>query len=276
MISRSGIYTGWIRHRRFLPVVHEFQYPIFLLYLDLDEIPQLFKSKWFCSLERFNLVSFYRKDFLKPKCPDLKQAVIELVSAEANSRGVNIPPIEYVRLLTHVRYVNAIFNPVSFYYCFNEDDHLLAIVAEITNTPWDEKFSYVLLVDQSSTKMEYERKGDDKHQFKFNKQFHVSPFNPMDMNYRWVLNVPGEVLSVYMENRRGENAMNGLDSKHFDATLRLQKKNITKELARTLIQYPFITVKVIAGIYWQALKLWIKKAPFYEHPEIPDQANHKR
>lgn len=269
MSIKSAIYTGWIKHRRFVPVIHEFEYPIFLLYLDLDEIKPLFEKKWFCSLERFNVVSFYRKDFFRPDISDLKKSVIEYVSEEATLRGQKVPSVQHVRLLTHVRYAGVIFNPVSFYYCFNSDEQLEAIVAEITNTPWDEKFSYVLLVDQPSTAMRYERKGVNRHQFKFEKQFHVSPFNPMDMDYRWLFNEPGENVSVYMENKlQGDSSINFNETrKHFDATLKLERKSFSQNLAKTLIQYPLITVKVVIGIYWQAFKLWLKKAPFYDHPD---------
>lgn len=130
---KSAIYKGQIRHRRFQPKSHAFTYPIFMLYLDLDELPQLLASKWYCSLSSLNFVRFKRSDFFEPEKTDLKKAIINKV---AQSVSVEMAQsIQSVRALMHLRYLNIVFNPVVFYYCYDAEENLLAIVAEITNTP---------------------------------------------------------------------------------------------------------------------------------------------
>lgn len=265
---KSAIYRGWIRHRRFEPKSHAFRYPLFMLYLDLDELPELFSSKWFCSLERFNVVSFRRDDFFKPEQTDLKQAVIDHVSGELANQGLTCPEIQSVRMLGHLRYFGYIFNPVTFYYCFDEADTLIAIMAEIHNTPWGERHAYVLPIGLSGRYGEYRLKGKNRHCFDFEKVFHVSPFNPMNMDYHWVFSEVEQDLKIHMDTLL-KNADQGQDEpdKHFDATLLMSRASIEEKFASTLIRFPFMTVKVVTGIYWQAMKLWFKGLPFYDHPE---------
>lgn len=265
----SAIYTGTIRHRRFTPNAHSFNYPLFMLYIDLDELETLFSSKWYCSLERLNLVGFKRKDYFEPDKKDLKQAVIDRVVESYVSNGHDAPDIASVRVLMHVRYLNVVFNPVVFYYCYDSQENLLAILAEITNTPWAERHDYVLPVNETVGEMVYRSGGNDKHIFSFGKKFHVSPFNPMNMDYRWAFGLPKESLVVHMENTMKTLSDNGAESveKHFDATLNLDRKSFEDDLSKTLIQYPIITVKVLLGIYWQAFRLWVKRNPFYDHPK---------
>tara|TARA_R110002072_G_scaffold9584_2_gene46382 strand:+ start:8912 stop:9784 length:873 start_codon:yes stop_codon:yes gene_type:complete len=270
---KSAIFKGHIRHRRFEPKSHAFTYPIFMLYLDLDELPKLFSEKWYCSFSGFNFVRFKRRDFMSPEEPNLKKAVIDKV---AGSVSIELAQsICSVRVLAHLRYLNILFNPVVFYYCYDADQNLIAIVAEITNTPWEEKHAYVLpigddAVTSANSLPGYSLKGKEKHQFEFQKIFHVSPFNPMNMDYRWVFSQPGEKLFVHMDNFIQNTSNEGTEenaSKHFDATLVMSRYDIEQNLGKTLIQYPFMTVKVITGIYWQALKLKLKGVPFYDHPD---------
>lgn len=267
---KSAIYTGFIRHRRFEPVDNNFNYPIFMMYLDLDEVAELFSSKWYCSFDRFNLVSFKRKDYYNPEENNLKQSVIQRVCAYYKEHQVEPPCIEFVRMLGHVRYLGFNFNPVVFYYCFNKKNQLTAILSEITNTPWGERHAYVHPIDghkqfeQGDMDVTHYKNNSDNHKFKFEfkKKFHVSPFNPMNMDYRWVFSEPKMDLHVHMDNF----IQNIEGNKHFDATLVLKKQSFMKKLSSILIQQPFITVKVMWGIYWQAFKLWVKRSPFYDHP----------
>lgn len=266
--ENSCIYVGRIRHRRFVPKKHNFSYPLFMLYLDLDELHTLFSKKWFCSLERFNLVSFRREDYLCPETESLKNAVIQQVK---NSLGDSVD-IHSVRALLHIRYLNVVFNPVVFYYCFDADNNPVAILSEITNTPWGERHSYVLPIEDKLSDDAIIKKNlsNKKYQYIFNKCFHVSPFNPMNMVYKWTFSLPSTYLQVHMENRLApsKSQTNDLEQKHFDSTLLLERKDFNKEFGKTLIQYPFITVKVITGIYWQAFKLWLKQVPFYDNPKL--------
>jgi DUF1365 family protein len=245
----SCIYVGRVKHRRHAPRTHQFEYLLFMLYLDLSELPELFQKFWFWSLERPNLAVFKRKDHLGDRQIPLDEAVRQLVQERTGRR-----PDGPVRLLTHLSYFGFRFNPVSFYYCFDEQDTALEyIVAEVNNTPWGEQHCYVLDAQQNTGSMKL-------HRYAENKQFHVSPFLPMDMQYDWRFSVPGEKLSTYMQNFDH-------DKKIFDATLILERRPIThSQLASVLLQFPFMTIKVVLAIYYQALRLLLKRTPVFDHP----------
>ena len=250
-MSASCLYTGHIRHRRFGPRRNDFRYRIFLTYLDLAELPQLFDRRWFWSARRPALAWFRRSDFLGDPSVPLDAAVRDRIEAETGLR-----PRGPIRLLTHIRQFGYNFNPVSLYYVFDESDtQLETVVAEITNTPWDERHAYVLRVADA------ERVGAKVMRWQFDKRFHVSPFMPMDMRYDWRFSEPGDTLSVHMENLKDGQVQ-------FDATLTLRREPITSTtLARALAAFPLITFKVSALIYWQALRLLLKRTPFFTHPD---------
>lgn len=245
----SAIYFGQVRHRRFAPAPHGFRYRMFQLYLDLDELPGLFDRYWLWSARGAALARFRREDHLGDPQRPLADCVRELVENETGRR-----PAGPVRLLTHLRYFGYGFNPVSFYYCFDADDSRVeTIVAEVNNTPWGEQHCYVLPFDREAAAGGFGR-------FNPEKVMHVSPFMPMDVDYDWRFSPPGETLTVHMENAREGR-------KVFDATLVLEREEIrSATLARALATYPLMTLKVIAAIHWQALKLWLKKTPVYDHP----------
>jgi len=247
----SALYSGWIRHRRFGPARNDFRYRIFMSYIDLAELPSLFERRWFWSARRPAVAWFRRKDFLGPAHLPLETAVRELVQERTGVR-----PAGPIRLLTHLRQFGYSFNPVSFYYVFDvADSRVETIVAEITNTPWKQRHAYVLPVASAARGAR-----NAAWHFTFEKQFHVSPFMPMDMRYEWSFGAPAQGLHVHMENwREGQP--------HFDATLNLRRQPMTAGvMARALIHFPLITVKVSALIYWQALKLLCKRVPFHAHP----------
>jgi DUF1365 family protein len=245
----SALYTGWIRHRRFGATKNTFRYVVTMLYLDLAELPRLFDRRWFWSTRRPALARFRREDYLGPVDIPLDAAVRGLVEARTGTR-----PPGPIRLLTHLRFFGHSFNPVSFYYVFDAaDSRVETIVAEITNTPWKERHAYVLPVSSAA------RATRRAWRFSFDKQFHVSPFMPMDLRYDWSFGAPGTALHVHMENWRQGHAV-------FDATLLLARAEITSvSLARALLRFP-ASLRVIALIYWQALRLWLKRLPCHEHP----------
>lgn len=250
----SAIYTGWVRHRRFLPVAHSFRYRIFMMYLDLDELPGLFRDRWLWSAMRRNLAWFRRADYLGDAGKPLKQAVSDLLAQETGhaARGP-------IRLLTNMRYFGYCFNPVSFYYCFEADGTTLqAIVSDINNTPWGERHAYVLDCSKKSAPPAAEHAALQR--FQFSKDFHVSPFMPMNIEYDWAFGQPKQQLSVHMRNLMADGRM-------FDATLQLARQPLNgRALAWVLLAYPLMTFKVILAIYWQALRLWLKGAHFFGHP----------
>ena len=246
----SCLYTGWVRHRRFQPAAHAFAYSGFWLYLDLAELDRVFRGRWFWSTSRFALARFRRNDHLgDPEVP-LETSVRDLVESETSLR-----PEGPIRLLTHLRYFGYVMNPVSFYYCFSPDEsRVQTVVAEVHNTPWGEEHCYILDKSQDLGAGELMR-------FEHPKAFHVSPFMEMDYDYRWRLSEPGENLSVHIDNVRD-------GAKWFDVTFLLERRPITGfQLARVLLRHPFMTGKVTAAIYWQALRLWLKKIPFVPHPK---------
>ena len=187
---QSAIYKGEVTHYRKNPREHLFSYNIFMMYLDLEELPDL----------------FYKFGY--------------------------------------------VMNPVSFYYCWDKKyQNIKYIVVEINNTPWGEQYCYVLNANDGELK------------FDLKKRFHVSPYMGMEQDYVWQFNKPNQKITVLMKNYE--------NNKHLlTASIKLYKENISsKNLMLVLISYPFVTMKVLLAIYWQAFNLWLKNIPFHPHPK---------
>ena len=231
------------------PAGHEFVYRLFMMYLDLAELDKVFAGRWLWSVKRPALARFKRENHLGDASVPLDTAVRELVESKTGDR-----PQGPIRLLTNLSYFGYCFNPVSFYYCFDRsDERVETIVAEVNNTPWGERHCYVLGEAMNRGKGAHKRYAPVK-------EMHVSPFMQMDIAYDWRFSTPGQTLNVHMENARH-------NEKIFDATLELERREIgAASLARVLITYPLMTLKVILAIHWQALRLWLKKVPVYDHP----------
>lgn len=241
----SGIYTGSLQHCRYFPKHHFFQYQVFMMYLDLDELGEVFKRSWLWSCKRFALAWLRRKDFLGDPSVNLKDSVVAHIKTVTGNTFNG-----RVRMLANLRYFGFQMNPIVSYYCFNEHEELEYIVAEVTNTPWRERHAYVLTCDKNS----------QKQNIRFDKTLHVSPFNDLNFTYQWHSDLPGDDLNIRLANWRG-------DKKQFEANLQLRRKEITTSTLRnTILKFPFMTMKVFAAIYWQAAKLFIKGVPFVNHP----------
>ncbi|WP_353613739.1 DUF1365 domain-containing protein [Mangrovibacter phragmitis] len=231
----SCLYHGVLRHRRWQPRQHHFSYQVFMAWIDLDELAQLPEAG--IRLNRWGAASFYTRDY--PLGAPLRQNVLDRLATLTGQRLDG-----KVMLLTQLRYFGFHFNPVNFYYCHNEQGELRWILAEVRNTPWNERHYYA--IDAINTQP-------------VDKVFHVSPFNPMEMVYHWRFNTPGKTLHMHIENHQ--------QAKVFDATLTLARCPLTrKNLRYLLIKIPLMTVKTVAAIYWQALLLLLKRVPVHSHP----------
>lgn len=244
----SAIYQGHVFHQRYTPRPHAFRYPVYMVYLDLDELETVFAQHPLWSLERFNLLSFRRRDYFGTPSQSLHTELATFIEQRTGRR-----PRGPVRMLTNLAVLGYCFNPVTFYYAYDEHDVLDVVVAEVTNTPWSERHAYVL--DSRAA----QRKGRTLG-WSLNKELHVSPFFDMDQRYRWRLTTPGEALTVSMQSFEGANRV-------FDASLSLQRKPLsTRAISRVLVRHPAMSATVHAAIYFQAFRLWLKRTPFFTHP----------
>lgn len=236
--GQSGLFVGTVRHRRFTPVEHAFSYPMFMPLIDLDELDTLTTKVKGFTTRKWGVAAFYRPDYMQGRTDTAKAVqdkIFELTGERISGK---------VKALCHLRYFGIYFSPVNFYYLYDVQGNWRYILAEVSNTPWNERHYYAVPAGK---------------QWENDKAFHVSPFNPIEQKYVWKLRALGNTAFVHLETHR--------EVREFDATLALSRKPFTsKELIKLITKTPVMTVKVVASIYWQALKLWLKGAPFYGHP----------
>ncbi|MDE3069109.1 MAG: DUF1365 domain-containing protein [Acidobacteriota bacterium] len=259
-MSASCIYEGVIRHRRIEPR-RELSHGLALAFLDLDELPGLLGG--LLVRERPGPVRFRRRDYLGDARRPLDGEVRDRVQ-EATGRRPDGP----IRLLTQLRSFGHCFNPVSFYYCM--DQHavgLEALVAEVTNTPWGERHSYV--IGPEGRPDDGPDDGAPRGPARVlsgqsAKALHVSPFMGMDHVYSTRASTPGGTLSVHIESRRSGTLA-------FEATLSLARRELTRSsLARVTARYPVATVRVLGLIYAHAAGMWLSRVPVHPHPARSD------
>ena len=244
---KSCIYKGQVSHQRYAPRLHGFTYSLFMMYIDLDELPNLFNRFLFWSLNKPNIASFYREDHHGTH-DNLAESIRSLVLDKTGDK-IQGP----IQLLTHMRYFGYIFNPLSLYFCYDKTgDNVTHVVAEVNNTPWKQQHCYVLKNDNKNNKSLSARHA---------KNFHVSPFMHMNMDYIWNIQCPDNNINIHIENWCK-------DEKLFDASMHLTRTKLNSaNLRKMLIGFPLMTLKITILIHYEAIKLWFKGIQYVPHPK---------
>ena len=247
---KSCLYFGEVRHHRKSPK-HDLKYKLFMPHLFLDEIKETLNKHLLWSYDRSNLYCFKRSDYHKPKVESLEEAVRSTMTEQ-----IGQPVLGPIAVLTHLRTFGYCFNPVTFYYAWDADRvQPTVLMAEITNTPWHERYAKALPWTDS------ENSNSQITRHKFRKEFHVSPFIDMAVDYDWKFHRPEKKVKVDMILRKADEVF-------FSAHLNLHRKPITSfNLAWSLLRFPFLTLRISSGIYLNALILRLKGCSFYAHPK---------
>jgi len=242
-VIRSCLYTCDVVHHRTEPVEHRFSYRYFLFSIDLDEIERLASTLYLLSYRRFGMYAFFEEDHVLTPFSSLRESV----EAYAQENGVTEPLIR-IELITQLRCFGYIFNPVSFYYCYDSADRPLCAIAEVGNT-FGEKKRYFFGPDKIGTTGFKSREV---------KNFYVSPFINLDDYFDFSLGIPGKRFTIRIDDYRSQEAENPF----MRTVLGASRLPLTdKELLFQFIKFPFVTLKIITAIHWQALRLYLKGLP---------------
>lgn len=254
----SAIYQGQVMHHRLRPKAHRFVYRVSACLFNLDELPLLAKEIPCFSYNQFNLWSFYDQDYGEGSKVPINQQIRTYLQSQGYDLGKG-----KIFLLCYPRLLGYVFNPLSVYYCYDETEQLRLILYEVSNT-FAQKHKYLLQVDtQGAQNTPYIVRQA------CNKTFYVSPFIPMQCRYDFRMRIPDEHVLVGIRQHDQAGAF-------LHAVFQGQRQDFTQaNLVRTWIRHPFMTLKVIAGIHWEALRLWRKKIPFYPRPKTAPSGDEK-
>lgn len=253
-LSQSAIYVGQVIHKRFQPRKHSFNSTLYMLALDVDEIEKRPKNQGIFGFAWYHPLRFVEKDYLRSEPDSLSRRIKNKVM-----QLEGYADIERILMVVQVRCFGLYFSPVNFYFCYDKQQQCTQMLAEVSNTPWNERHYYLVdLLQQDEPKIT-------------DKVFQVSPFMDLDMSYTWHIKAPkidDDKLLIKIENKR-LNQNTGDISKLFEASLVLRKQPFTKRnMLGVWLQLPIMTIKIVTSIYWQALRLFIKKIPFVGYQKI--------
>jgi DUF1365 family protein len=250
---KNSFCNGCVIHNRLLPTTHRFKYQMSWCLFDLDQINETFKQSRLWSINKFNFVSLYNHDYFNSDSASIKTKAVNFlqdkISREFSGK---------IYLFTHPRYLGFGFNSVNFYFCY-ENDELTYILSEINNTPWKQKHIYFHDIRNDNI-----NNSATHYEFKFQKQFHISPFVEMEIDYLWKFEINDEKLNVSMQLKQDQKLLMNVA-----LTTKLSPVE-TKNILKWTFKKPFQALKMFTGIYWQAFKLWAKKIPFISHPETKE------
>jgi DUF1365 family protein len=247
---QSAIYQGVVVHQRFKPTGHRLRYRIVSLLLDLDELPALSGRFRLLGIDRFGLFSIRQSDFGAGTPTGLR----DWVSGQCAAAGIEADGA--IRLLAMPRVLGHAFNPLSVFFCYRADGGLAATLYEVRNT-FGERHSYLIPAPSGTTMIRQSCR----------KVFYVSPFMPMDMEYRFRVVPPGRRVSVVID---GLSVDRGKQGRLITASLSGRRAELSDgALLRAFLGAPALGIKVLGGIHWEALKLWRKKVGLYTKPAPP-------
>ena len=249
--SNSRIYLTRVMHRRNFPVNYRFTYPVFSLFLDLDHLERDCRSLRLLSVDRFNLLSIHRKDYGPRDGSNLKSWAETLLAEQ----GIDLQG-GTIYLLCFPRILGYVFNPITIWYCHHADGTLRALICEVNNTFKEHHF---YLLHRNGATMNWPV-SDIKQ-----KRLHVSPLIGMQAEYHFRFKEPGERLGIVINEYQDRRLM--LTASQTGVAHPLEEKKLIAALART----PLMTFKVMAAIHWQALKIWLRGAPFFPKPQPPKE-----
>ena len=260
-IQHSALYAGRVMHQRMRPARHRLAYQVFSLLIDLDELPALAQRLRFFSLNRFNLFSLYEADYglnegTAGHSQSLRQRVeVQLISAGLQTGGP-------IRLLSMPRILGYAFNPLSVYFCYLPDGALQAILYEVNNT-FGERHSYLIEVDAAQRTPHSQI---DQH---CAKEFHVSPFLGLKMDYGFRVNPP----AIDQLEMRLDITASDAEGPLLFARLDARRRTLSDTaLLLAFFSHPLLTLKVVGAIHWEALRLWVKGVRLHVRPPAPTRA----